>query len=376
MKIFKRFCLKYQLNPDKIIIRSTILGVILLNIIVLLCLTNHLPLIWLIGITLVSFLVLFSLFYGLYRLIKKVDTQGIELKIGKLEEKTEGLINYSDYKKGRFKVLYFVLVMILVLAVLVSLTPAIWLLITSFKTTKELYQYPYELFPKIFDLQKIIDVWKAADFGKAFLNSVIVVLGAEVCSIVFNGLLGYVIGVVKPRGWKIAYGMIMLSYMIPTATSIIPLYNQINDLHLINSYIPLWLVFGANAFYFLMFKNYFESIPKSLFEAAKIDGCNNISVFFKVILPLSKPIIGVVAIFTMTAAWSDFLLPNLVLINPNMHTVMLKIFNLQQEMSTSATFTPDMLLMALLISMLPQIVFFIIFQKQITNSNANSGIKE
>ena len=115
MKIFKRFCLKYQLNPDKIIIRSTILGVILLNIIVLLCLTNHLPLIWLIGITLVSFLVLFSLFYGLYRLIKKVDTQGIELKIGKLEEKTEGLINYSDYKKGRFKVLYFVLVMILVL---------------------------------------------------------------------------------------------------------------------------------------------------------------------------------------------------------------------------------------------------------------------
>ena len=133
MKIFKRFCLKYQLNPDRFIIRSTILGVILLNIIVLLCLTNHLPLIWLIGITSVSFLVLFLLFYGLYRLIKKVDTQGIELKIGKLEEKTEGLINYSDYKKGRFKVLYFVLVMILILAVLVSLTPAIWLLITSFK---------------------------------------------------------------------------------------------------------------------------------------------------------------------------------------------------------------------------------------------------
>lgn len=125
-----------------------------------------------------------------------------------------------------------------------------------------------------------------------------------------------------------------------------------------------------------MFKNYFESLPKALFDAAEVDGCSKIGTFFRIVVPLSRPIIGVVAIFTMTAAWSDFLLPYLILMDDSMMTVMVKIYHLQTTMGTVPGFGPDKLLMVLSISIIPQIILFAFFQKQITRSVTTSGIKE
>jgi multiple sugar transport system permease protein len=125
----------------------------------------------------------------------------------------------------------------------------------------------------------------------------------------------------------------------------------------------------------MMFKNYFDTIPKALFEAAKIDGANSIQMFFTVALPLSSPIVGVVSIFAMTASWADFLLPYLLLQDDSLATVMVKIYNLKMNMSNMMGFGIDKYLMALSISILPQIIVFAIFQKQITGTNATSGVK-
>ena len=138
---------------------------------------------------------------------------------------------------------------------------------------------------------------------------------------------------------------------------------------------PLFLVFGANAYYYLLFKNYFEKFPKSVIEAAKMDGLSDLKIFFKVILPLSRPIIGVVAIFAMTAAYSDFLLPYMVIgqsSNPQNWTLMVAIYNLSSDSNIKA----NQLLQLLVLSIIPQIVIFVIFQKQITNQAVNSGMKE
>ena len=125
----------------------------------------------------------------------------------------------------------------------------------------------------------------------------------------------------------------------------------------------------------MMFKNYFDTIPRSLFEAAEIDGANSIQMFFTVALPLSRPIVGVVSIFAMTASWADFLLPYLLLQDDSLATVMVKIYNLKMNMSNMMGFGIDKYLMALSISILPQIIVFAIFQKQITGTNATSGVK-
>lgn len=125
----------------------------------------------------------------------------------------------------------------------------------------------------------------------------------------------------------------------------------------------------------MMFKNYFDTIPESLFEAARVDGANPLRIFFSVALPLSKPIVGVVSIFAMTASWADFLLPYLLLQDDALCTVMVKIYNLKTNMSNMMNFGIDKYLMALTISILPQILIFVIFQKQITGTNVSSGVK-
>jgi len=293
-----------------------------------------------------------------------------------LQSKTNGIFNYSDYKKPVYKIVYCIILFFLFVAALTAITPPLWLFISSFKEASELTSVPYRLFPKVFDIGKIVSVWKMLNFGKYFLNSIIVVLGAVVCSIVFNGLLAYSFAILKPRGYKFFYGLVLLSYMIPAFSSIVPLFLSIVDLKLQNTFIPLWLMFGANAFYLMMMKNYFESLPKSIFEAAAMDKCGAFKTFFLIVLPLSKPIIGVVAIFTMTAAWSDFLLPYLVLQDDNMMTVIVKIYNLKDTMGSMQGFGPDKLLMVLTISIIPQILIFLIFQKRITASAYAGAVKE
>lgn len=287
------------------------------------------------------------------------------------------LFNFQDFKKHRYRFLYFIFIFVLVAFLLTAVVPIIWLFVTSFKTVSEINSTTYHFFPKEFHISKVIDVWQKANFGRYFLNSIIVGLGAAVCAVLFNGLMAYGINIVKPKGHKVIHIMIMISYMIPAVTGIIPIFTWLSNLGFTNGYLPyvaLMLIFGANAFYYVNFRNYFLSIPKSLFEAAKMDGCSDFKIFFKVVLPLSKPIIGVVSIFALTASWSDFLLPYLLLQDSDLYTVMVEIFQIQSTIGNG--FTTDEFLMLLIISIIPQLIIFFLFQKQITNSTATSGIKE
>lgn len=290
----------------------------------------------------------------------------------RLSTKRDGLLNFSDYKTIGNKIAYGVFIFLLIMFTLVAIVPILWLFITSFKTVNEINSTEYHLFPEVFDINKLFNLWTKLYFGRYYVNTLIVVVGAVICSVVFNGLLAYAVGVLKPIGYKVVNVLVLLGYMIPSALAMFPLLMQLTDLNLIDSYLPLWLMFGANAYYYLLFKDYFEKIPNALIEAAKVDGLSDFGIFLKIVLPLSKSIIGVVAIFTMTAAYSDFLLPYLILQDENMQTVMVAVYNL----SGTTTLDASEMLMLLVISIIPQIIIFIIFQKQIMNTSASSGMKE
>jgi len=297
---------------------------------------------------------------------------------GRMAEKTDGLINFADYKKPSYKILYLVMIVAIVSVALTALLPIGWLLLTSLKDPQEIFQLPYKLFPAVWDFGKIIRVWNELEFHKYLLNTLLVCAGSVVFAVIANGLLAYGVSIVKPPGYKVAFYLIMLSYMIPGILSITPLFQTLSTFGLMNElgFIPLWLVFGANAYYFILFKTYFDSIPKSLIEAAKVDGAGHWRIFFQQIIPLSMPIISVVAIFAMTASWSDFILPYTLLRTDETYTIMVKIFVLQANAASSASISTDQLLMLLIISMIPQIIIFLIFQKKIINGNMSSGLKE
>jgi multiple sugar transport system permease protein len=128
---------------------------------------------------------------------------------------------------------------------------------------------------------------------------------------------------------------------------------------------------GANAFYTILFKNFFDTLPKSLIEAAKIDGASDFRVFSLIAVPLSKAIVMVVILYAVNAAWSDFLLPFLLLQNTPLETVMVKLFSWMR----GSKFNDVEMLRAIVFAIIPPITLFIIFQRQITQVTIQSGIK-
>lgn len=299
-------------------------------------------------------------------------------------DKTSGLLNFMDYKNPVNKFIYGLIIFFLIIFVMVALLPIFWLIISSLKSATQFNDPSAPFFPTEIDFNRIVRLFTEFEFGKYYLVTIVVVLLSVIFSLVFNGLMAYVTGVLKPKGHKILHYAVFSAYMIPGILSIVPLFAMIvevnNSLGIYGKnpvlFIIVTLCFGSNAYYYMLLKDYFEKIPASLIEASRMDGLSEFRIFYKIILPLSKPILGVVAIFTMTAAYSDFLLPYLVLNGyggDDFTTLMVKIFEFQN--SNSNITTPDVLL-AILFSIVPQLIMFIIFQKQIMNGNVNAGMKE
>ncbi len=282
---------------------------------------------------------------------------------------TGGIREY-DMHSGSVRAGYAGIVALCLLMVVIAVFPLIWVILAGFKDLKE-FMSSASIFPQSFSLTPFSVTWEQLDIQKNYLNSLLSVAGSVVCALVFNGLLGYGIGILKPKGYGVVRKLVLLSLLLPSTISIVPLFMNIQKLGLGNSFLPLWLSYGANAMYVILFVQFFESLPRSIVEASRIDGCSQLQTFFRIVLPLSKPICVVVAIFAVNAAWSDFLLPYLVLRGGELQTVMVRLF----VFSTEQTVNADTMMRSVVFSMIPPIILFFIFQKQLTENAVSVGIK-
>lgn len=284
-------------------------------------------------------------------------------------EKEEGTIRYYDLHSFRHKLLCIIIYVVCIAFFIIAIFPAVWVFLASFKENAE-FRKAATILPENFNLQNYITTWKQLKFVKFYLNSFIVVLGSVISSVIFNGLLAYGISILRPKGYKVVFNLVMWGLLIPATTSVVALFVNINRVGLNQSFIPLWLSMGANAFYVVLFKQFFEGLPKELIEAAKLDGCGVLQTFLKIILPLSKSIVMVVTIFTINAAWSDFLLPYLILNGSGKETVMVRLFVFRTSTATDVE-----VLRAVAFSIIPPILLFTIFQKKITAGVTAGALK-
>jgi multiple sugar transport system permease protein len=289
--------------------------------------------------------------------------------MSKLKEKENGIITQSDLKKPSVKLLYYIIFTICLMITIFSIAPPIWVFLSSFKDIKEFTLEP-TLIPKSFDFSKFSKTWNDLKFYKYYLNSFYAVAGSVICAIIFNGLLAYAISIIKPKGSRLVYSLVLGSLMIPATTSVVPLFININKIGLNGTFYPLWLSIGANAFYVVLYKQFFDTLPQSVIEAARIDGCNNLNIFTKIVMPLSKPITMVIAMYAVNAAWSDFLLPFLLLNNSGLETVMVRLFQFRNGKTADVD-----ILRAIVFAIIPPVLLFIAFQRQIMQSNTHSGVK-
>ena len=155
----------------------------------------------------------------------------------------------------------------------------------------------------------------------------------------------------------------------------IPLYSSfvkfpVLGINITGSFLPLWMMSAFSAFNIMLFKNFFDSISISIVEAARIDGESELGIFAKIIIPLSKPIVMVVAIFTIVAAWGSFMWPYLVLKKEAMQPVSVMLFNMQSQLSV------DKYMVVMMLSIIPPLVIFFCFSKQIMGGMSLGGVKE
>lgn len=287
------------------------------------------------------------------------------------QHKEDGVIRFYDVKSGKTKFWIVVIFIVCCLMALIALFPVFWLVCSSLKNLTE-YLSTTQILPQNPDWAGWLKTWNDFGFTKYYINSGISVLGGVICAVFFNGLLAYVLAVLKPVGHKIVLALVMWCLLIPPTTSFVALFVNIKKIGLTGSFVPLWLSMGANAYWVILFKNYFESLPKDFIAAARLDGCSDFQVFTRIILPLSRPILVVVAIFAICAAWSDFLMPYLLLSGTDKETVMVKLFSFQNSIKTNQI---DVI-RAVLYSIIPPTILFALFQKQIMGGVMSGGIKE
>ncbi|GAB3918078.1 ABC transporter permease [Microlunatus endophyticus] len=215
--------------------------------------------------------------------------------------------------------------------------------------------------------------WKGAQIGHALLNSVILAVGCAVATLFVSTTGAYLLSVLRPKWGPVINGAVLATLFLPSVISLVPLYLTILDMPVIkvdlqNTFWAVWLPSAASAFNVVVLKRFFDSIPRDLIEAASIDGAGAVRIFLTLIIPLSRPILGVVALLTVVASWKDFLWPMLVLSNANLQPASVA---LEQLSSGSTPFAVQ--LAGVFLTTIVPVVVFLIFQKQFLRGVGSVG---
>ena len=252
------------------------------------------------------------------------------------------------------------------------LIPLVWLISTSFKSpTEDIFQFPPKLLPEQPTLENFVTVWKSNPFGRYLFNSTFVSVITVALNLIFCSLAAYPLARLSFAGREVIFSAIVATILIPFQIVMIPLYVLAVNLHLKNSYLGIIFPAIASAFGIFLLRQAFQGVPKELEEAARMDGCSELGIWWHVMIPSIRPALVTLAIFVFIGAWSDFLWPLLVLDRPELFTLPLGVANL------AGTFALDWRLIAAgsVISIVPILLFFLVMQRYIVPTEAGSGVK-
>lgn len=266
----------------------------------------------------------------------------------------------------------------LIFASLLSVFPFIWLISTSLKGNAEnIFAYPPQIISHDFTFQNYIGVWKKVNFIAYFFNSMIVAGFTVILNLLLSALAAYPLARMQFFGKKFAFFAVLATIMVPFQAIMLPVYLITLKLHLVDSvnnfmgYLGLVMPFAVSAFGIFLMRQAFLTIPKEMEEAAIVDGCNVFQVFFKVLLPMVKPSLAVLAIFTFIGSWGEFLWPSIVLTKESMYTLPVGVNNLQGMFSSNWRFIAA----GSILATIPIVIFFLAMQKYFISGENEGAIK-
>ena len=249
--------------------------------------------------------------------------------------------------------------------------PIYWMLRTSVATTDELSTLPVRLWPQNWHLENYVDPWRQYPFARWLTNSVVIAVLSVGLTLIINLAAGYAFAKLRFPFRNVLFLMIISTLMVPVQVIMVPQFQVVIDLDLLNSTWGVVLPRLAEAFGLFMARQFFLGIPDELIEAARIDGASHLRIFWAIALPLSKPLVAALVIFTFMWRWNEFVWPLIVLTDASAYTLPV---GLQFLISQFGSDFGPLLAMSFL-SILPMLVVFAVFQKYFVQGVARTGLK-
>jgi multiple sugar transport system permease protein len=290
---------------------------------------------------------------------------------------TRTLISTAQLSRPRARLAYrLVLTLVLVVFTLVFIGPLYFLFSDGLKSTQEAIQVPPTLIPAHVHPDSYVQAWDRVSVGRLLFNTLYYAFGALAFQLVFDVAAAYALSKLRPVLGNVIFALMLATLMIPSTVLVVPQYLTVASLpilhlNLIGTPEAIWLPSVANAFNIYLLKRFFDSIPRELLDAASVDGAPPLRVLYRIVLPISRPILGVVSIFAVVGVWKDFLWPLLVEggYSPSRET-------LNVGITQAATTTPENLIIAAsAMAAVPTLIFFLIFQRNILSGLTAGSLK-
>jgi multiple sugar transport system permease protein len=285
-----------------------------------------------------------------------------------------GALSDSDRKLRRIRVPFVIGQVVVLIGLLVAgLGPLLWLLKAAISPTRDSVREPLAWFPSgHVQWGNLATAWQQGHIGYYLGNTAIIAAGTALASLIVCTSAGYVLSVLRPRWGAVLSAAILATLFVPHVVSLVPLYLTVLKVpvvhtNLTNTFWAVWLPPAANAFNVLIVKRFFDGIPREYFEAARIDGAGSIRVFTSLVLPLSRPILGVVALLSIISSWKDYLWPLLVLTNPDLQPVSVALPKIAKVTELNIQ------LAGLFLALLIPVVLFLVFQRAFLRGVGLSG---
>lgn len=261
----------------------------------------------------------------------------------------------------------------LILFSMFFILPWLWMISTSLKNPSELAIWPPIWIPNPVRWDNYFQAFQTAQLGQFFLNTLYIAIPTVIGAVISNSIAAYGFARVKWPGRDIVFGIVLGTMILPGFVTFIPLYIIFHRLGWINTYLPLIVPgFLANPFFIFLLRQFFMGLPVELSDAARVDGCSEFGIFWRIILPLARPALAVVALFQFIGSWNDYFGPLIYLSDKALYTISLGIANMQ---STYGFMNFAWIMAATVMSVIPIVILFFFAQRTFIEGIALTGLK-
>lgn len=260
---------------------------------------------------------------------------------------------------------------VIVILLFLTLLPFLWMVLTSVKPEEGIFSIPPQIIPRPLTFQYYKELFQRVHFLHFFQNSLFISVAITLANLVLNSLAGYAFAKHKFPGREKIFTLLLLTMMVPGQVCMMPVFLILKGMNLLNTFTGLILPGATSVFGIFLMRQFMKGIPNEILESARMDGCGELRILWSIVLPLCRPALAAMTIFTFMGAWNEFLWPLIIMTKESKYTLPVALANLNGQHNTEW----GLLMAGSLVVILPILVLFILMQKYFVKGMVLSGIK-